>query len=674
MFARLRLGLRGRFLWPTALIVVLSTLAVSFVLLQLQRSTLDGISVEVSRLADEVQSKQAAALKIVEAKESEADAAALKTKAQSLANVLANLAPVPLLTFDTDALTGFCRDISSDPDVVLAYVCDAEGNVNSGLCGEDNELLRPLLGEGKETELTELAETLKASKKAFEVTADVVEDDEVIGRVVVLVNDLAEQEHEDGFADFTAETQRQFGSLEESVAQHVDEATADGWNLGIVTGVIAIAVTVFVVFLVVGSMIRPLKRIMEYLQHVAAGDYSRRLDICRNDEIGRMATSLNQATEATAKAMEELKEATEREKQLQAQRAEEERKLAEEEKRRQEEAAEKERLRMEEERERREERADRERAVAEADRQKAQRLRAKVDYLLEIVAAAAEGDLTRDVEVEGDEAIDELAAGFRTMLGQLSGIIGQVTESAAQFHEGSRVIADSSQELANGAQAQQSSVRDITSTIDEFSLSVQAVKDTAVQTDQEAKTTSRLAERGGEAVEKSVEAMELIKASSTQIAEILQVISEIAGQTNLLALNAAIEAARAGEHGLGFAVVADEVRKLAERSNQAAGEISSLIKESTQRVDEGAKLSEETGNALKEIIDGVEATVGKIGEIATAAVQQATSVEAVSTALQSISEVTEQAAAGSEGMAASSEELGAQATSLRGLVGHFRTA
>jgi methyl-accepting chemotaxis protein len=251
-------------------------------------------------------------------------------------------------------------------------------------------------------------------------------------------------------------------------------------------------------------------------------------------------------------------------------------------------------------------------------------------------------------------------------------LTGEVIECANEFAEGARVIAESSATLSDGAQSQAASVEQMTASIDELSDSIQKISSSTTQSRDQALQTTQMAVDGGKAVSEALNAMRLIEKSSEQISEIIQVISEIASQTNLLALNAAIEAARAGEHGLGFAVVADEVRKLAERSSEAAKEITALIKESSRRVGEGAELSQRVGTSLEHIVVAVEKSAERISDISDQTDMQSASATQVQQGVKVISDTTESNAASSEELAASAEELTAQARSLQDLVAKYQ--
>jgi methyl-accepting chemotaxis protein len=281
----------------------------------------------------------------------------------------------------------------------------------------------------------------------------------------------------------------------------------------------------------------------------------------------------------------------------------------------------------------------------------------QVVHMLKDVAEG-EGDLTKRIDVNSGDETGEMAKWFNKFIENIEQIVGQTKGISEQLASASEEISSNAQHVSQGAQNQSASIEEINASVTEVAKG--STDMSAVAND-----TVNVANEGTEIMAQNMEGMKQINRSSEQISEIINVISEIAEQTNLLALNAAIEAARAGEHGMGFAVVADEVRKLAERSAQAAKEITNLIKESTKQVKDGTKLAEDVKNVLQKIVDGIKKTANSIQNITAAAEEQSASVS-------NVASITQENASASEEMASASEELASQAMSLKDLVGHFR--
>ena len=180
----------------------------------------------------------------------------------------------------------------------------------------------------------------------------------------------------------------------------------------------------------------------------------------------------------------------------------------------------------------------------------------------------------------------------------------------------------------------------ISDVLGDLSGSIGSITKSSEQSNGLAQQTQEEAEEGARLLARSREAIVEIQKSSDNIHEIIQTISDIAGQTHLLAFNAAIEAARAGEHGLGFSVVADEVRKLAEKSANAAREITKLINETGHRVEEGSRISEQVEAAFGHIVRSVGNTTSSIREIHGATSEQANATRNVARLLEELRDTT----------------------------------
>ncbi|OIO04144.1 MAG: hypothetical protein AUJ49_03495 [Desulfovibrionaceae bacterium CG1_02_65_16] len=270
----------------------------------------------------------------------------------------------------------------------------------------------------------------------------------------------------------------------------------------------------------------------------------------------------------------------------------------------------------------------------------------------------AEGDFTGRLEIDQRDEIGALARALNDMVGRLRVVVADVRGATDNVASGSEELSASSESLSQGATEQAAAIEEVSSSIEEMASNIRQNADNAQQTERIALQASKDAQEGGVAVGQAVVAMK-------NIAEKISIIEEIARQTNLLALNAAIEAARAGEHGKGFAVVAAEVRKLAERSGNAAGEISELSSSTVS-------VSEKAGEMLMKLVPDIERTAELVQEIAAATGEQNSGAEQINKAIQQLDQVIQQNASASEEMASTSEELSSQAQQLQQTMSFFR--
>jgi methyl-accepting chemotaxis protein len=295
---------------------------------------------------------------------------------------------------------------------------------------------------------------------------------------------------------------------------------------------------------------------------------------------------------------------------------------------------------------------------------------------------------------ESSSSILEMTATNDEVAENVGELAGSVRETVSSIEE----MAYSIKEVAKNVDALSLTAEETSSSMNEMDVSIDQVQSNANETARLSEEVALDAEKGAEAILKTISEIYRIKESSQEavsvianlgsrieaIGQIVNVIDDVAEQTNLLALNAAIIAAQAGEQGKGFAVVADEIKDLAERAGASTREITDLIKtiqaesknaihaveRGAENVDRGVEVSNEAERALKKILESSQKSTNMVRAIARATVEQAKGSKQVTDAIGRIAETVQQIAAATAQQARGSELIMKSAEKMRVITQH----
>jgi methyl-accepting chemotaxis protein len=311
------------------------------------------------------------------------------------------------------------------------------------------------------------------------------------------------------------------------------------------------------------------------------------------------------------------------------------------------------------------------RAVAEGLNQVSSMVESAIEEFAGTLEALARGDLTRRIKGDHRGCFASFKSNLNETLDRLASIVTAIQAAASEIKTAASEINAGADDLARRNEQQASSLEETARTTRELATSVEHGAQRSTEANRLAREARQLAEQGRLVVAEAITAMGKIEQASVRTGDITLIIQEIASETKLLAFNAEVEAEHAGEKGRGFAVVAQEVGTLADRSRDAAKDIKALIETNNREIKEGVTLFKNAGEVLEHILQKSQLVDDRIGEISTAARQQAHGIKEMSQTVAHMDGITQSNAGLAEQSAASSRSLAERIASLQRQVGFF---